>query len=164
MNNSKPKNLRVQYFNNHCVRFYQINLFEWVWMELVQKRNGVFTCNLHAVYLEGYREGYALNGPLARYVKLQVSHAPGMSGTISPPPRVSVPDVYHDTCVAHVLWSMPVIAIAVSFEVYGEGKVSRHSRCMHNPQFYVSVKRPMAFVSIVSSSCASRSTHWMCKI
>ena len=29
------------------------------------------------------------NGPLARYVKLRVAHAPGMSGKFSPPPRVS---------------------------------------------------------------------------
>ena len=28
-----------------------------------------------------------LNGPLARYVKLRVAHAPGIPGTFSPPPR-----------------------------------------------------------------------------
>ena len=41
-------------------------------------------------------------GPLARYVKLRIAHAPGMSRTFSPPPRVSDPDMHHDTCVTHV--------------------------------------------------------------
>ena len=35
-------------------------------------------------------------GPLARYVKLRVAHAPG---TFSPPPRVSDPDMHHGPCV-----------------------------------------------------------------
>ena len=41
-------------------------------------------------------------GPLARYVKLRVAHALGMPETFSPPPRVSDPDMHHDTCVTHV--------------------------------------------------------------
>ena len=41
------------------------------------------------------------HGPLARYDKLLVAHAPGMPGTFSPPPRVSDPDMHHDTCVTH---------------------------------------------------------------
>ena len=47
------------------------------------------------------------HGPLTRYVKLWIAHAPGMSGTFSPPPRVSNPDVHHGTCVTHVPWCMP---------------------------------------------------------
>ena len=43
-----------------------------------------------------------LDGPLARYVKLRVAHAPGMSGTFYPPLRVSDPDMHHGTCVTHV--------------------------------------------------------------
>ena len=43
------------------------------------------------------------NGPLARYVKLQFAHAPGMLGT---PPRVSDPDMHHGTCVTHIPWCM----------------------------------------------------------
>ena len=35
------------------------------------------------------------DGPLARYVKLRVAHAPGMPGTFSLPPRVSDPDMHH---------------------------------------------------------------------
>ena len=45
--------------------------------------------------------------PLTRYVKLRVVHAPGMSGTFSPPPRVSDSDMHHGTWVTHVPWCMP---------------------------------------------------------
>ena len=55
------------------------------------------------------------HGPLARYVKLRVAHAPGIPGMFSPPPLVSEPDMPHGTCVTHVLWCMP----DVSFEVGG---------------------------------------------
>ena len=34
------------------------------------------------------------HGPRARYVKMRVAHAPGMSGTFSPPLRVSNPDMH----------------------------------------------------------------------
>ena len=47
-------------------------------------------------------------GPLAKYVKLGVAHAPGMPWALSPPPRVFDSGMYHDTCVTHVLWCMPV--------------------------------------------------------
>ena len=39
------------------------------------------------------------HGPLTRYVKLWVGHAPGMPMTFSRPPRVSDPDMHHSTCV-----------------------------------------------------------------
>ena len=42
-------------------------------------------------------------GPLARYVKLQIAHTPGMPGTSSPPPRLAIP-----TCMTHVPWCRPV--------------------------------------------------------
>ena len=45
-------------------------------------------------------------------------------------PLVSDPDMHHGTCVTHVPWCM-------------SGKRCRHSRRMRNPQFYVSIKRPM---------------------
>ena len=46
------------------------------------------------------------HGPLARCVKLWVAHEPGMLGTLSPPLRVSDPDMHHGTCVTHVSWCM----------------------------------------------------------
>ena len=88
-------------------------------------------------------------GPLARYVKLRVTHAPGMPGTFSPPPRFSDPDMHHGTCVTHVPWCMPGSLTSGFLWSQWRGKRSRHSRRMRNPQFYISGKRPMACISRV---------------
>ena len=83
------------------------------------------------------------NGPLARYAKLRVAHAPGMSGTFSPPPRFIDPNMHHGTCVMHVPWCTPG-SITSDFLWSGwREKRSWHSRRMRNPQFYVSGKRPI---------------------
>ena len=42
------------------------------------------------------------HGPLTRYVKLRVAHAPGMPGMLSPPRRVSDPGMHRGTCGTHV--------------------------------------------------------------
>ena len=55
---------------------------------------------------------YPFHGPLTRYVKFQVAHAPGMPGTFSPrrqfqrKPLFSDPGMHHGTCVTHVPWCM----------------------------------------------------------
>ena len=82
-------------------------------------------------------------GPLTRYVKFQVVHAPGMLGTFSPPPWVSDPDMHHGTCVTHVPWCMLGSLTSGFLRSRRRGKRSRHSRRMHNSQFYVSGKRSM---------------------
>ena len=89
------------------------------------------------------RAADTLHGPLARYVKLRVAHAPGMPGTFSPPSRVSDPDMHHGTCATHVPWCMPGSLISGFLWSQWRGKRSRHSRRMRNPQFYVSGKRPI---------------------
>ena len=81
--------------------------------------------------------------PLARYLKLRVGHAPVMAATFSLPPRVSGPNMHHGTCVTHVPWCMLGSLTSGFLWVCWRGKRSRHSRRMHNPQFYVSGKRPM---------------------
>ena len=83
------------------------------------------------------------HGPLARYVQLRVAHTPGMPGTFSPPPRISDPDMHYGTCVTHVPWCMPGSQTTGFLWSHWRGKRSRHSRCLRNPQFYVSDKRPM---------------------
>ena len=88
-----------------------------------------------------------LHGPLARYVRLRVTHAPGMPGTFSPPLRVSDPDMHHGTCVTHVPWYMPRSLTNGFLWSRWRGKRSRHSRRMRNPRFYVSGKRSIAFLS-----------------
>ena len=66
------------------------------------------------------------------------------AGTFSSPPRVSDPDMYHGTCVTHVPWCMPgSLTNGFPWSRWRE-KRSRHPRRMRNPQFCVSVKRPMA--------------------
>ena len=82
------------------------------------------------------------SAPWASYQirKIAGAHAPG---TFSPPPRVSDPDMHHGTCVMHVPWCMPGSLTSGFLWSLRRGKLSRHSRRMHNPQFYVSVKRPM---------------------
>ena len=82
-------------------------------------------------------------GPLARYVKLRVAHAPGMQRAFCPLPRVSDPDMHHGTCVTHVPWCMPGSLTGGFLWRWCRGKRSRHSQRMRNPQFYVSGKRPM---------------------
>ena len=93
------------------------------------------------IYNEHIHDSY-YNGPLARCVSLRVVHAPGMLGTFSPPPRVSEPDMHHDTCVTHVSWWMPG-SLTTSL-IWSQWWGKRHTRGMHNPQFYVSGKRPIA--------------------
>ena len=86
---------------------------------------------------------YMSNGPLARYVKLRVVHAPGIPDTFSPPPRVSDPVMHQGTCVMRVPWCMPGSLTSVFLWSQWRGKRSRHSRRMRKPQFYVSSKRPI---------------------
>ena len=80
------------------------------------------------------------NGPLDRYVKLRVAHAPG---TFSPPPRVTDPDMHRTTCVTHVPWCMPGSLIRGFLWSRWREKRSRHSRRI------VSDKRPMARMHVI---------------
>ena len=89
------------------------------------------------------------HGPLDRYVKLRVVHAPGMPGKLSPPPWVSHPDLQNGTCVTHVLGCMPGSLTSGFLWSRWRGKRSRHSRRMRNKHFYVSGKRPTAETAIV---------------
>ena len=80
------------------------------------------------------------------YVKLRVAHAPGMPGTFSPRPWVSVPHMHHGTCVTHVPRCMPgTLANGLLWSRW-RGKRSRHSRRMCNPRFCVSGKRLMMLI------------------
>ena len=94
------------------------------------------------------RGAYLAHGPLARYVKSQVEHAPGMLEMFSLPPQASDPDMHHGTCVTHVPWCM--LGSLTSGFPWSRwwGKHSRHSRCMRNRKFYVSGKRPVDYNTI----------------
>ena len=77
------------------------------------------------------------HGPLVRNVKLWVAHALGMQETLSPPPRVNDPNMHHGTGVTHAPWCMPGSLTSSSLCSWWRGKRSRHTRHMHNLQFYV---------------------------
>ena len=83
------------------------------------------------------------NGPLARHIKLQVAHAPRMSETFSPPPRVSDPDMHHSTYVTYMSWCMPGSLPSDLLWSRWWGKRSRHSRHMRNPKFAYLVRGPL---------------------
>ena len=108
----------------------------------------VFFTSTHRYIPKNYTQ-CSRYGPLTRYVKLRVAHAPGMPGTFFPPPRVSDPAMHHGTCVTHVPWCMPRSLPSGFLWSRWQGKRSRHSRRMRNPQFYVSGKRPMVWLSVV---------------
>ena len=91
------------------------------------------------------------HGPLTKYVKFRVAHAPGMPRGFSLPPRVSDTGMHHGTCVTHVLWCMPGSLTSGLLWSRWRGKRSWYSRRMHNPQFYVSGKRPMVQVQFGTS-------------
>ena len=76
--------------------------------------------------------------PLARYLQLRVAHALGIPRTFSPPPQVSDPDMHHGACLTHVPWCMS--GPLTSGFLWSRW---RDARCMGNPQFYVSGKRPI---------------------
>ena len=102
-----------------------------------------------------------INGPLTRYVKLLVAHAPGMPGTVSPPPGVSYPDMHHGTCVTHVPWCMPGSLTSGFYWSQWRGKRSRYSRYMCNPHSYVSGKRAIVRIPSLTnngSECVRRNT------
>ena len=86
------------------------------------------------------------NGPLTRYVKLRVAHAPGMSGTLSPPPTSKENASKRSQHASrHVRHARAVMHVGIANPRW-RGKCSRHSRRMRNTQFYVSGKRPMVIL------------------
>ena len=77
--------------------------FQWM-----MERTLIFNLMVYIlVMLQEQYHSRSWHGPLSRYVKLRVAHAPGNSGTFSPSSRVSDPDMHHGTCVTHVPWCMP---------------------------------------------------------
>ena len=97
-----------------------------------------------------------LDGPLARYAKLWLAHAPGMPVTFSLPPLVSNPDLHHGTCVTHVPWCMSGLLTSGFLWSWWRGKRSQHFPCMHNSQICISGERPMARMLMNSyTTCGS---------
>ena len=94
-------------------------------------------------YTEDISPAWSRHGPLIRYVKLAVAHAPGMPGMFSPPPTTrETASKRSRNALRHVRHARAVMHIRIANPRW-RGKRSQPSRRMRNPQFYVSDKRPM---------------------
>ena len=91
-------NVRRTWNNSWCQSNEYVKcVFKYAWFHLWLRPQRV-----------GEAIGFPCHGPLTRYGKLRVVHAPG---TVSPPPnlkepRLSDPGMHHGTCVTHVSWCM----------------------------------------------------------
>ena len=86
---------------------------------------------------------YCIHGPFTRYAKLPDAHVTRMPGTFPHPCGLAIP-----TCITARAWRRCRDAcrdrkLGNVFEFSGGEKRSQHSRRRHNPQFYVSGKRPI---------------------
>ena len=132
-----------------------ISIFQFNWVKLVST---VVTC--HNISMVAYKpvvcstvvtavlsQAFCYTKWCASYQihKIAGCACAGNAGNVSPPSRVSDPDMHHHgTCVTHVPWCMPG-SLTSGFLIWSWwlGERSWHSRRMRNPQFYVSGKRPM---------------------
>ena len=108
------------------------------------------------------------HGHLARYITFRVAHAPGMPGMFSPPLRVIDPDTHYGTCVMHVAWCMSWSLTSGFLWSQWQGRRSRHSQRMCNPQIYLAGKRPVAakhfsrwLVSGITFCVSNKSVEWI---
>ena len=69
-------------------------------------------------------------------------------GNVSPPSRVSDPDMHHGTCFTHVPWCIPVSLTSGFLWSLWRGKLFPYSRRMCNLQFCVSGKRSIYHLRI----------------
>ena len=106
-----------------------------------------------------FSNGFNLSTPWASYQihKIAGCACAGNAGNV----RNSDPDMHHGTCVTHVPWCMPGSLTSGFLWSRCRRKRSRLSRRMHNPQFYVSGKRPMAVDAL--AACAQL-CFWLWRI
>ena len=81
------------------------------------------------------------NGPLTRYPKLRVAHAPGLPGTFPPPPTSKETASKRSRHASrHVCDARAVMHVGIA----NPGWRGKHSKRMRNSQLCVSGKRPIA--------------------
>ena len=89
---------------------------------------------------------YEIHGPLSRYVKLRVVHAPGRPGKFSPPlTSKETPSKRSRHTSRHVRGARAVVHVGIA-NTWCRGKRSQHFRRMRNPQSYISGKRPIVWL------------------
>ena len=132
------------------------------------QRNPTFGCSNPDVR-------WLVYGPLTRYVKLQVAHAPGTPGTFSPrrrfqrKPLVSDPGIHHGTCVTHVPWymsgsltcgdggnvpSIPGASAPAILRIWQEAHVVH--RCHHKPR-----QRPQVPLALIWFNLSYGVDKWL---
>ena len=92
----------------YCVFVYCITFVTWS-LQCMNLPSALHTCSLFSYLVLGNgsdKYGNWLVWASCQIRKIAGAHAPAMPGTFSPSPRVSDPDMHHDTCVTHVSWFM----------------------------------------------------------
>ena len=81
--------------------------------------------------------------PLTRYAKLQFAHAPGLSGTFSPPPTpTETASLRYRHASRHVRYARALMHVGIANPRW-RGKRSQHSQRMCIPRFFIYDKRPI---------------------
>ena len=93
-----------------------------------------------------------IRGSLTRYVKLWVAHAPRMSETFPPPPTSKETTSSRSCHASRLGRHARALMHGGIANPRWRGKLSRHSRRMRNPQFYVSGKLPISGYPIDAST------------
>ena len=151
------ESITITCYNQYLVEFYYWNPFivmisQWLhYIDIACKTMNALW--LHPWLYTGNISNRISSSPPVPHICVSV-----LPGTFSPPPRVSDPDIHHGTCVTHVPWCMSGSFTSCFLWSRWCRKRSRHSRCMHNPQFYVIGKRPIVEKSdiMISRKCIVR--------
>ena len=111
---------------------------------------------MYSAYQHYRMPEYQHYGPLARYVKLRVRMRRECRERFPRHRRWAIPTCITARASRTCRDACRDRQLSVSFEIGGGGKRSRHSRRMHNLQFYVSGKRPMVCLPPITNSVAWR--------
>ena len=125
------------FFEKICLKKLLLNSCQFVQIQCVN------SARRHIIYIYLVAE----HGPLTRYVKLQVAHAPGMPGTFSPAAdfkgnrQLAIP-----ACITARAWRTCRDACQDRLPA-ATGKMFQAFPAHAHPQFCVSGKRPISIIS-----------------
>ena len=102
----------------------------------------VFVYDMQCKEVLSERLYWRLHGPLTRYGKSQVAHAPGMPGTFPPRPTSKETASKRSRLASrHVRRACAVMHVGITYPRW-RGKRSRHSRRMHTHNFTYLARGP----------------------
>ena len=142
--------------------------YSWLFgVIILSEKVTVFCLGLFQIVLNFFSDAIThpwaiFNGPLTRYVKLRVAHAPGIPGTFSSPPSSKVTASKRSLHASwHVRYARTMMHVGIASSRWRR-KGSQHSRRMRNPQFYTSGKRPIWLNWTAFEITRFRSNHVLC--